>query len=94
MEVRNLGVQVKIPKRIIWLKHLNSESSVGKTRRRKLSMSRISVLIAVMTVCVILVPVIAYLFGGWFAYWGHALLAIIFSVVVVLIRTRYYWEED
>jgi hypothetical protein len=76
------------------LKHLNSESSGGKTRRRKLSMSIISVLIAVMTVCVILVPVIAYLLGGWFAYWGHALLAIIFSVVLVLIRTRYYWEED
>jgi hypothetical protein len=57
-------------------------------------MSRVSVLIAVMTVCVILVPVFAYFLGGWFAYWGHALLGIIFSVVVVLIRTRYYWEED
>ena len=63
-------------------------------RRRKLSVKLMSVLIAVVTFCVILVPVIAYFLGGWFAYWGHALLAIIFSVVVVLIRTRYCWEED
>ncbi|MEA2090161.1 MAG: hypothetical protein U9O89_05325 [Thermoproteota archaeon] len=51
-------------------------------------------LIIMMVVCVILVPVIAYLFGGWYAYWGHALLAIVFGVLAVFIKTRYYWEEE
>jgi len=62
--------------------------------RRRLMMKGVYVLLAVTALCFILVPVVAYLFGGWYAYWGHALLAIIFSVMVVLIRTRYYWEEN
>jgi len=57
-------------------------------------MSKIYYLLAIMILCIILVPVIAYLFGGWYAYWGHALLAIIFGVIAVFIKTRYYWEED
>jgi len=57
-------------------------------------MKGVYVLLAVMALCFTLIPIVAYLFGGWFAYWGHALLAITFSVTVVLIRTRYYWEED
>lgn len=57
-------------------------------------MKGVYVLLAGMALCFILVPIVAYLFGGWYAYWGHALLAIIFSVMVVLIRTRYYWEEN
>jgi len=58
------------------------------------AMSKIYYLLAIMILCIILVPVIAYLFGGWYAYWGHALLAIIFGVIAVFIKTRYYWEED
>lgn len=55
---------------------------------------KVLILLAVMILCVILVPVTAYFLGEWYAYWGHALLAIIFSVLAVLIKTRYYWEED
>lgn len=51
-------------------------------------------IIAIMILCIILVPIIAYLLGGWYAYWGHAILAIIFAVMAVLLRTRFYWEED
>jgi len=57
-------------------------------------MSKIHGLLAIMFLCIILVPVIAYLLGGWYAYWGHALLAIVFSVLAVFIKTRYYWEEE
>jgi hypothetical protein len=57
-------------------------------------MSKIHGLLAIMVLCIILVPVIAHLLGGWYTYWGHALLAIVFGVLVVFIKTRYYWEEE
>jgi len=57
-------------------------------------MSKICCLLSIMALCVILVPVIAYLIGGWYAYWGQALLAIVFGVLAVFIKTHYYWEED
>ena len=66
----------------------------SKEVKWRLMMKAVYGLLAVMALCFILVPIVAYLFGGWYAYWGHALLAIIFSVMVVLIRTRYYWEEN
>ena len=52
------------------------------------------IVLATIVLCTILVPVIAYLFGEWYAYWGHALLAIVFGVLAVLIKTHYFWEED
>ena len=58
------------------------------------AMSKIQGLFAVMALCIILVPVIAYLLGGWYAYWGSALLAIVFGVLAVFIKTRYFWEEE
>jgi hypothetical protein len=57
-------------------------------------MSKTHLLLVIMALCIILVPVIAYILGGWYAYWGHALLAIIFAVLAVFIKTRYFWEED
>jgi len=55
---------------------------------------KVYILLAAMLFCVILVPLIAYLIGEWYAYWGHALLAIIFSLIAVYIKTHYYWEEE
>lgn len=55
---------------------------------------RAYILLAAMLLCLILVPLIAYLIGEWYAYWGHALLAIIFSLIAVYIKTHYYWEEE
>lgn len=55
---------------------------------------RLYALSVFLVLCVILVPVTAYWFGEWNAYWGHALLAIVFGVLVVLFKTRYYWEEE
>ncbi|MEM3597088.1 MAG: hypothetical protein QXJ53_03035 [Candidatus Bathyarchaeia archaeon] len=55
---------------------------------------KVYVLLAAMLLCVILVPLIAYLIGEWHAYWGHALLAIVFGLIAVYIKTHYYWEED
>ncbi|MBX5329067.1 MAG: hypothetical protein QHH18_05895 [Candidatus Bathyarchaeota archaeon] len=55
---------------------------------------KVYILSAILILCVILVPVLAYLLGEWYAYWGHAILAIVFGVLAVLIKTRYYWEED
>jgi len=55
---------------------------------------KVYVFLALMILCIILVPITAYLFGEWYAYLSHALLAIIFGVLAVLIRTRHYWEED
>ncbi|MGC9346264.1 MAG: hypothetical protein ACP5ER_05695 [Candidatus Bathyarchaeales archaeon] len=57
-------------------------------------MNQTRLIVVFLVICVILVPLIAYLLGEWYAYWGHALLAIVFGVLAVLIRTRYYWEED
>jgi hypothetical protein len=50
--------------------------------------------LVVMALCVALVPLLAYFVGGWQAYWGHALIAIVFSILAVLIKTKYYWEEN
>jgi len=57
-------------------------------------MGKIHFLLVIMSLCIILVPVIAYIVGGWYAYWGHVLLAVIFAVLAIFIKTRYYWEED
>ena len=57
-------------------------------------MNKAYIIMALMALCVILVPLIAYSVGGWYAYWGQALLAIIFGILAVLLRTRYYWEEE
>lgn len=57
-------------------------------------MRKICGLLLIIALCFILIPVIAYFLGGWYAYWGHALLAIIFAILAVFIKTRYYWEED
>lgn len=57
-------------------------------------MKKIHGLLSIMVLCIVLVPVIAYLIGDWYAYWGHALLAIIFGILAVFIKTHYYWEED
>jgi len=57
-------------------------------------MNKTHFLLVIMALCIILVPVIAYILGGWYAYWGHGLLAIIFAVLAVFIKTRYFWEED
>jgi hypothetical protein len=58
------------------------------------ALRKIHALLVMMVLCFILVPIIANLFGGWYAYLGHGLLAIIFAILAVFIRTRYYWEED
>jgi len=50
--------------------------------------------LALMVLCILLVPLTAHYLGEWYAYWGHALLAIIFGVLAVFVKTRYYWEED
>ncbi|MEM2105470.1 MAG: hypothetical protein QXV21_03250 [Candidatus Bathyarchaeia archaeon] len=55
---------------------------------------KLYILLAVMFLCVILAPLIAHLIGEWYAYWGHALLAIVFGLIAVYIKTHYYWEED
>ncbi|MGB9676246.1 MAG: hypothetical protein ACPL0C_03560 [Candidatus Bathyarchaeales archaeon] len=55
---------------------------------------KVYILLAAMLFCVILVPLIAYLIGEWYAYWGHAILAIVFSLIAVYIKTHYYWEEE
>jgi len=55
---------------------------------------KVYIFLAIMILCIILVPVTAYLLKEWYAYWSHALLAIIFSVLAVLMKTSYYWEED
>ncbi|MEM3616924.1 MAG: hypothetical protein QXN95_02220 [Candidatus Bathyarchaeia archaeon] len=55
---------------------------------------RVLFTITIMILCVVLVPLMAHYLGGWYAYWSHAILAIIFALAVVLLKTRWYWEED
>jgi hypothetical protein len=43
---------------------------------------------------ILLVPILALAFGEWYAYWGHALLAIVFGILLVWTRTHNYWEEE
>lgn len=57
-------------------------------------MRRLHIILVMMAFCFVLVPIIAYLFGGWYAYWGHAVLAVAFAFLAVFIKTQYYWEED
>ncbi|MCS7124280.1 MAG: hypothetical protein NZ932_02540 [Candidatus Bathyarchaeota archaeon] len=47
-----------------------------------------------MLLCVLMVPLTAFYLGGWIAYWSHALVAIAFAVAVVLLKTRWFWEEE
>jgi len=54
----------------------------------------VGLLFLAMILCFVLVPIISYFVGGWYAYWGHAVLAILFAVIITLIRTVYYWEEQ
>lgn len=56
--------------------------------------SSIFSLITIMILCVILAPLTAYYLGSWYAYWGHGILAIIFAVIAILLRTKYFWEEE
>lgn len=57
-------------------------------------MRKLHVILMLMACCLILVPVSAYALGGWYAYVGHAVLSIAFAGLAVLLKTRYYWEED
>jgi hypothetical protein len=52
------------------------------------------VLLLSVVLFLILVPAITIAYGEWPAYWGHGLLAIVFSLLLVYVKTRYYWEED
>ena len=54
---------------------------------------KVYVFLAIMAICVVLVPLLAYFLGGWYAYWGHAILGIIFGTFAVLIKIH-YWEEE
>ena len=56
--------------------------------------ARVCFLFFVMVLCFVLVPVVSYFVGGWYAYWGHAVLAILFAVIITLLRTAYYWEDE
>jgi 4-hydroxybenzoate polyprenyltransferase len=57
-------------------------------------MGKIYGFLAILGLCFALAPVLAYLLGGWWAYWGHGVLAIIFAIIAVMIKTRYYWEDE
>jgi hypothetical protein len=57
-------------------------------------MGKIYGFLAILGLCFLLAPVLAYLLGGWWAYWGHGVLAIIFAIIAVLIKTRHYWEDE
>jgi len=50
--------------------------------------------VAVMVLCVLLVPLTAQSFGRWLAYWSHAVLSIIFALAAFLLKTRWFWEEE
>ena len=54
----------------------------------------ILLIITIMGLCLLLVPISAYFLDDWYAYWSHALLAVIFAVMAVLLRTCFYWEEE
>ena len=66
----------------------------GKNGEEKWLKTQALVLVTIMGLCFILVPIVSYLFGGWTAYWGHAVLAIVFAIAVTLIKTAFYWEDE
>ena len=53
-----------------------------------------TVLISALALLFVLVPVVAYLLEDWYAYWGQGFLALLFGVLLVYLRTHYYWEEN
>jgi hypothetical protein len=59
-------------------------------KNEEAAMKKVHGLLAIMALCIVLVPIIAYFVGGWYAYWGHALLAVVFGVLAVFIKTRYF----
>jgi hypothetical protein len=57
-------------------------------------MSRLYGFLAMLAFCFILAPVLAYVRGGWDAYVSHGVLAILFAIIAVAIKTQYYWEDE
>jgi len=53
-----------------------------------------TVLIFALVLMFLLVPVVAFLLKDWYAYWGMGFLALLFGIVLIYLKTRYYWEED
>lgn len=53
-----------------------------------------AVLIFALSLTFLMVPVVAYLLEGWYAYWGLGFLAMLFGVLLTYLKTHYYWEED
>ena len=57
-------------------------------------MSKLYGFLAMLAVCFTLAPVLAYVRGGWDAYVAHGVLAILFAIIAVAIKTQYYWEDE
>jgi uncharacterized membrane protein YhaH (DUF805 family) len=53
-----------------------------------------TVLISALALLFVLVPAVAHLLEDWYAYWGQGFLALLFGVLLVYLRTQYYWEEN
>ncbi|MEJ5292186.1 MAG: hypothetical protein WHS82_01185 [Candidatus Methanosuratincola sp.] len=50
--------------------------------------------IVVLALCFASVPIVAYTLGGWYAYWGAALLSAAWATVLLWLRTTEFWEVD
>ena len=53
-----------------------------------------AVLLLVLGLMFFLVPVVAYLLEDWYVYWGLGLLSLLFGVLLVYLKTHYYWEDN
>jgi hypothetical protein len=49
--------------------------------------------IILLSLCFISVPIIAATIGGWYAYWGALIISIIWTIILLILRIK-YWEEE
>lgn len=45
-----------------------------------------------LSLCFISVPIIASTIGGWMAYWGIFIISVIWCIILLILRLK-YWEE-
>ena len=49
--------------------------------------------IILLSLCFISVPIITATIGGWYAYWGALIISIIWTIILLILRIK-YWEGE
>ena len=53
----------------------------------------VAISVVALAVCFMLVPVIAVMLGGWYAYWGALLLSVVWALILLWLKLTKFWRE-